>query len=394
MMKHIFRKPMLPCVLLVLLVFGLCFLTLFQQSIRNNQDTVDEMYNSVQLTFQVLPGTSANGVLQLRNKTVTKIKNVEGVTDCFYYLECPYSLREPIQAVNFSVVYGTNDLTFFSEKRGIEITYGDEWDEKSVLTMDEEGVIPCLLEANLATLLRAEIGDTLVAAPNPGVDTDPESAPSLSLTVAGTYTNKAGLVELYSMVVPADSFIRNPGFLYNGNMMENFYYYRIFHFQTDSSYNRNFLPIKEEINSILEKDGDFILYCNGRILEQAVRPIEQKIRIQQMLVTPLSMLLCIATAVMTVLLGTGFSGEVFLRLLWGEKRRAVWLHMMGSLILLMLGEGIVALIIVWFVSGATWITWATQYLLVTMGLCIAAAAIQQTVFCSKNLVAFYQSKEE
>ena len=81
MMKHIFRKPMLPCVLLVLLVFGLCFLTLFQQSIRNNQDTVNEMYDSVQLTFQVLPGTSANGVLQLRNKTVTKIKNVEGVTD-------------------------------------------------------------------------------------------------------------------------------------------------------------------------------------------------------------------------------------------------------------------------------------------------------------------------
>lgn len=393
-MKHIYRKPMLPGVLLALLVFGLCFMTLFQQSIRNNQAAVDEMYDSVQLKFQILPGISANGVLQLRNKTVTKIKNVEEIKDCLYYLECLYSLREPIQAANFSVVYGTNDLTFFSEERGIHITYGEGWDEKSVLTLDEDGAIPCLLESNLADLLRIEPGDTLVVAPNLDVDTDPESAPSLTLTVAGTYTNQAGLVELFSIVVPDGSFINNPGFLYNGNMMENFYYYRTFHFQTDSSYNRNFQPIKEEITSILKKDGDFILYCNARILEQAVRPIEQKIRIQQMLVTPLSLLLCIATSVMTLLLCTGFSSEVFLRLLWGEKRWAVWLHMMGSLILLLTLEGTVALIIVCFVSGTQWLTWATQYLFLTMGMCIMVTAIQQTIFCSKNLVAFYQSKEE
>ena len=393
-MKHIFRKPMLPSVLLALLVFGLCFMTLFQQSIRNNQASIDEMYDSIQLKFQVLPGISANGMLELRNKTVTKIKNVEGVADCFYYLECPYSLREPIQAANFSVVYGTNNLTFFSEERGIHITYGKGWDEKSVLTLDEERVIPCLLESNLADLLRVETGDSLAVAPNPDVDTDPESAPSLNLTVAGIYTNQAGLVELYSIVVPDEIFISNPGFFYNGDMMETFYYYRAFHFQTDSSYNRNFQPIKEEINTILKKDGDFILYCNARILEQAVRPIEQKIRIQQMLVTPLSILLCIASAVMTLFLCTGFSGEVFLRLMWGEKRWAVWLRMMGSLILLLIVEGAVALSIVYFVSGIQWIPWATRYLLVSIGLCTAAAAIQQTVFCSKNLVTFYQSKEE
>ena len=199
---------------------------------------------------------------------------------------------------------------------------------------------------------------------------------------------------MFSIVVPDESFISNPGFLYNGNMMEAFYYYRAFHFQTDSSYNRNFQPLKEEINSILKKDGDFILYCNARILEQAVRPIEQKIRIQQMLVIPLSIMLCIASAVMTLFLCTSFSGEVFLRLMWGEKRWAVWLQMMGSLILLLTVEGVVALIIVWFVSGIQWITWATQYLVITMGMCFVMTAIQQTIFCSKNLVAFYQSKEE
>ena len=116
-MKFFIRKPLLPCVLLVLLAFSVCFMTLFQQSILDNQLAVDEMYNSVQLTFQVLPGVGSDGVLKLRNKTVTALQAVEGVTDCFYYLQCPYSLREPVQLANYSTVYGTNDLAFLRRNK-------------------------------------------------------------------------------------------------------------------------------------------------------------------------------------------------------------------------------------------------------------------------------------
>lgn len=212
--------------------------------------------------------------------------------------------------------------------------------------------------------------------------------------VAGTFADGAGLVDLYSIIVSAETFPGNPGFLYSGTMLESFYYYRTFHFQTDPSYNRDFQTIKDEVSSILKKDGDFILYSNVRILEQAVRPIEQKIRIQQMLVTPLRILLCVAAAVMAVFLCVGFSGEVFLRLLWGEKRWWVWLSMTLSLVLLLAAEGSAALLIVWLVSGVQWIGWAAQYMLSVVVLCIIAVAIQQTFFCSKNLVAFYQSKED
>ena len=135
------------------------------------------------------------------------------------------------------------------------------------------------------------------------------------------------------------------------------------------------------------------MYSNVRILEQAVRPIEQKIRIQQMLVTPLRILLCIAAAVMAVFLCAGFSGEVFLRLLWGEKRWLVWLSMMGSVLFLMVAEGMIALGIVWLVCGAQWINWAAEYMMRVVVLCFVAIAIQQTIFCTKNMVAFYQSKE-
>lgn len=392
-MKHILRKPLLPCVLLVLLVFSVCFMTLFQQSIMDNQVAVEDMYDNVQLTFQVLPGTSANGELKLRNKTVTKLQKVQGVTDCFYYLECPYSLRSPIQLANYSCVYGTNNLSFFAQERGVNITLGDGWDEDSIIHPEDGGSIPCVLEINLAGVLGVNTGDTFVIAPNADEETDPEGAPSMEMVVAGTFEDEAGLVDLYSIIVSDLSFLGNPGFLYSSTMMESFYYYRTYHFMTDPIYNRDFQMIKDEVNSVLKKDGDFILYSNMRILEQAVRPLEQKIRIQQMLVTPLSILLCVATAVMAVFLCTGFSGEVFLRLLWGEKRIVVWLKMIGSVIFLMAIEGIAALGLVWFVCGANWIDWAAKYMALIVGTCLIAITIQQTIFCTKNMVAFYQSKE-
>lgn len=392
-MKHIYRKPLLPCVLLILLVFSVCFMTLFQQSILDNQAAIEDMYDNVQITFQVLPGTSANGELKLRNKTVTKLQKLEGITKDFYYLECPYSLRAPIQLANYSKVYGTNDLSFFAREKGIKITLGDGWSDAAIIHPEENGKIPCILEINLAGVLGVDIGDTFVIAPNADEETDVDSAPSMTMVVAGTFEDEAGLIELYSIIASDRSFLANPGFLYNGTMMESYYYYRAFHFQTDPTYNREFQTIKDSVNEVLKKDGDFILYSNVRILEQAVRPLEQKIRIQQMLVSPLSLLLCIATTVMAVFLCAGFSGEVFLRRLWGEKTMIVWLKTIGSVILLMAMEGFVALGLVWFACGGNRLGWATKYMAMIIGMCVVAISIQQTVFCMKNMVVFYQSKE-
>ena len=392
-MRHIFRKPLFPCVLLVLLGFSVCFMTLFQQSILDNQAVVEDMYGNVQLIFQVLPGTSANGELRLRNKTVTKLQKIEGFTDCFYYLECPYSLRDPIKLANYSSVYGTNDLAFFAKERGVKITLGDGWDEEAIVYPMPGENIPCVLETNLADILGVSIGDAFVIAPNADEETDPESAPSMRMVVAGLFENEAGLVDMYSIIVSDLSFIGSSGFLYSSSMIESFYYYRMYNFMTHPKYNRDYRMIKEEIDSVLQTDGDFILYSNVRILEQAVRPLDQKIRIQQMLVIPLSIVLCIAIVIMAVFLCAGFSEDIFLRLLWGEKRSLVWLKIISGVILLMMIEGLAALGLVWGICGANLIDWAAKYIVCIVGLCFISVSIQQTVFCTKNLVAFYQSKE-
>ena len=392
-MKHIFRKPLIPGVLFLLLAFGVCFLILFQQNILDDQRSVDEMYSSVQLTFQVLPG--ADGVLRLKSRTARELMSIEGVSRCFYHFECRYSVREPLRLANLSTIYGVNDISFFAGERDLRITYGDGWDEQAVLNPAQDAPVPCILEANLAIILGVEPGDTFVIASNADQNVDLASNPSVTMVAAGTFTDGGGLTDLYGMIVCDRTFVSRPGrFLHNDLMANLAYFYRSFYFQVEPSRNRDFQRIREEANSVLKGAGSFSLYSNARILEQTVRPIEQKIHIQQMLVTPLSILLCIASAVVAVLLCTGFSTEVFLRLFWGEKRPVVWLSMTGSLVVLMAAEGAMALLAVWLVSGTGWIAWAARYLLLTVCLCAAAAAVQQAVFCGRNLVAFYQSKEE
>lgn len=172
-MKHIFRKPLIPGVLLLLLTFGVCFLTLFQQNILDDQRSVDEMYNSVQLTFEVFP--SADGLADLRSKTAKKLMEIEGVSRCFYHYECRYSVREPMQMTNLSTLYGVNDITYFAQEQGVQVTYGDGWDEQAVLSLPakQDDPVPCLLEVNLAAVLGVEPGDTFVAASNPNQDVEP-----------------------------------------------------------------------------------------------------------------------------------------------------------------------------------------------------------------------------
>lgn len=391
-MKHIYRKPLLPCILLALLVCSVCFLTLFRKTIADGQNTVEEMYRSIQLTFQVLPGTSDSGELRLRSSTAGKILKLEGVAGCSYYFECPYSLRTPVTLPNYSVAYGTNDLSFFEKERGIHITYAAGWKEASVLSPNENE-IPCILDSALAELLGIEPGDTFVISPNAGEDTDPESAPSLTLLAAGTFEDEASLVKPYSLLISADAFLSRSGFFYNGIMMGRFYYYRQFHFYTDPAYNRNFQTIRDAANAILETDGDFILYSNARILEQAVRPIEQKVHIQQMLLMPLAILLCAATAIMVVFLCASFSGEVFLRLLWGEPRRRVWADVVCSVLLLLTAAGFLAVGIGWLLCGTRWLGLAAAYTAGVMLVCFLSAAVQLAIFCNRNLVAFYQTRE-
>lgn len=387
-MKHIFRKPLLPCLVLAAALFGSCFMTLFRQSMERDQKTVDELYESVSLYAQVLPGGTA-GTLSMRNKTAQALQQTQGVIRTEYWLQCPYSMREPFAAADFATVYGVQGLDFFAEERGVTVSYFDGWEQ-----LCGEGRIPCLMEASLVEWLAIEPGDCLVIAPNQGEAPDSNRAPAFSVQAVGVFTNDQGLVEPFSLIVDAALFTENPGLLYDGNMMGSHYYYRGFRMWTDPAENRAFTALRQTLQQTLDRDGDFILFANDRLLTQAVQPLEQKLRLQQLLVTPLQALFCAAMAAAAVLLANGWSTEIFLRLLLGAGRWKTWCRITGlSWLLLAIAVGLSLLAAV-LLGGMQQLSWAAPQMLGSGLLCAAASAVVHGVQCGKNLVKFYQARED
>jgi len=157
-------------------------------------------------------------------------------------------------------------------------------------------------------------------------------------------------------------------------------------------YNREFEALQAAIKEIIGED--YILYTNVRTLKQAVRPLEQKVQLQQMLVMPLCALFALAVGVVIFLMARSFETEIFLRRLWGESKAQVFGEMTASVAVhLIISFGVVALGI-YVICGFSWDIWALKYLLVDIGVCLVAAAVSIAMNCGKNLIITYQAREE
>lgn len=392
-MKQFIRNPRLPALLLALVIFGTCFMTWFQKSIRDNLQQVDRLYETTQLVFQVLPGEEATSELRINLHKGSRINDLEEVTEYMGMIRCQYSLREPESRPALSTVCGTDNLPLFREANGLTISFGEVWSEENFLGPWEPGV-PCLMEEELCQELALNAGDTFVIAPTNDTS-DPYWAPSLTMVLAGTYADPDASLDAGGLIVPEAIFLADPDtphLLCNSNMMYSCFY-RQFCFLIDPSYNREYQRIQDEAEAILADEGKYTVHTNARTLKEAVEPIERKLRLQQMLVTPLAVLLTLACAVGALLLALSLRTEIFLRLMWGEARAAVFGRTVGRILAFLALCALSALALVWLMAGKDWLSWACSYTGMTVGTCVCLSLPALLGSCGKNLVKFYQSRE-
>ena len=391
-MKHIWRKPLLPTVLVAVVLLGIAFMGMFRQSINEDKKTIDEMYLNTDLTFSVLPGIDSNGALEFSISDGNKIEALEEVKQCSYYESSYYSLREPRAIPGLSMIYGTNDIVSFEETQKLVITWKDNYDAASFQVL-EGGKVPCVVDSLLLETLGLSLGDTIVIAPSEGDEVDNEKAPSFVLELVGSYVNNEGAVFPYGLITTNRIFLSSEGrLLYNANMMEKFCFYRSFMIDIEPVFNREFERIEENLKEIIGED--YILYSNVRVLKQAVRPLEQKVALQEKLVHPLSILFVLASCVVAYLTTISFQTEVFLRLLWGEKRWLVFGKMTASLCPHLLMAFFVGCFLTWGISGRTIDSWLIGYLVIEVIACLLTAAVANLIVSRQNLIKTYQAREE
>lgn len=413
-MKHIFRKPMLPVVVLALMAFGTGFLAFFRADIAAGWEQVDRLYADTVITVELIPEAGWADLQMKTHKDARIAKKPEvaetlTVQDCYYVLRdgtplpLPEETDEPGDDYAYSyignqyltmetdILRGTNNLPWLAEYWNLTITWCDGCSIEDFKVVDGQAV--CLVRQEMLETEGIELGGTICVSPAPWNNQVSPNAPEIPLTVIGAYEESAGQTGERDLLVPEECLLHAPKLLYNSDMMYRCYY-RAYALRLNPEYNREYDRIEDELEEILFDLSDFSFVSNARAIENAARPLMQKLQMQETLVMPLTTLLCAAVAVLVLLLARSFDMEVFLRLMWGEGRAVVFCKMLGTLGLWLLAGVAVSTLAGTLTGGQAWVGWSASYAAMTAAVSMAAAAVTLGRACGRNLVAFYQSNKE
>jgi len=313
---------------------------------------------------------------------------LEEIADSMVMMECYYALHTPENPEIYSTVHGTNNPDAFARYHSTSITWGDGFDREVFENTEKQTA--CIMSDAMADTLELSIGDRFVITPTTALEQKSPNAPKRELTLAGTYSGKQSSLSKNALMVPNTIFVGEYGLLFNSIMMYNCFYH-VYQLELHPAYNRDIDAVLEKIKAKLI--DNYTLVTNARTMRQAIRPIELKLQLQEMLEFPLMAIFCFATVLMGLLLSLSLKTETFLRFLVGEKRVLVFLKMLGSLFLTVLFSAVLALLLVSLIAGNDWLVPALNYLKFTTALTVLAMAIPLAVNCSQNLVRLYQQRE-
>ena len=383
-MRHLIRKPLLPILILAVMVFAVCFLAFFQDGIQRDRAQVEGLYDNTLLTIELLPGAYSSDLLQLQTHKGDFLEALDQVSKTLRVMECDAQLDN-----RDTRVYGTNDHTWLAQHQDLEVELWESWDW--TLFSETNHTIPCIVGMNLFSGLELSLGDTVTVVPMDYTGILTDSNPEVSMVVAGVFSDPTHVMD-GGIIVPEEIFLFGPRLLYNSNMMYDCFY-RTFVMELDPKYNRDYDTTEEAVEGIVYDLKEFELVSNFRTLRRAVGPLERKLAVQEQLVIPLAALFAMAAMTCTVLLVKSIDTEIFLRLMWGERRIGVFCSLMAAMALWLTVCTAISTAAVGLSAGEDWILWAAGYAGIVSASCVMAAAIPMGRSCVRNLVAFYQSKE-
>lgn len=383
-MKHFIRKPLLPILILAVMVFAGCFLAFFQDGIQRDRAQVEGLYDNTLLTIELLPGENSTDLLCLPTHKGDFIEALEQVSKTLRVMECDAQLDGSTMRI-----YGTNDHTWFAQHRNLDAELWEDWDWATF--SETNNTIPCIVGSQLCSSLELSLGDTLTIIPVDFTGIPTDTAPEVTMVVTGIFSDPTHAMDS-GMIVPEEIFLFGPRLLHNSNMMYDCFY-RTFVMELDPAYNRDYDATEDAVEGIVYDLKEFELVSNFRTLRRAVGPLERKLAVQEQLVLPLAVLFAMAAMTCTVLLVKSLETEIFLRLMWGEKRISVFGKLIGTVLLWLTVCTVISAATVWLSAGKDWLSWAAGYSGIISTFCAIAAACPMGHSCGRNLVAFYQSKE-
>lgn len=408
-MKNMIRKPLFSLILLAVMVFGAAFLAFFRADISAGWEQVDRLYTDARITIELVPEGGWDEIQMKTHKDtmisgMPEIAETLTVQDCYYVLRDGTPLPKPEQptevpGVDYSVetlraethiIRGTSNLPWLMEYWDLTV----EWmDGKTLADFCVTGdAAPCLVRKELLEQTGLMLGDQIPVSPSPWFGEVHYLAPQIPLTIIGTYSEAFDRTGAMDLLVPEESFLNGPKLFWSGDMMYRCYY-RAYAMKMDPRFNREYDRVEQELEKILYDLSAYSFASNARAIENAARPLIQKLQMQELLVLPLGLLLLAAAVVAAVLLGISMDTEVFLRLLWGEGRVKVFAVLMGLVGLWLAVCVSISCAAVHLTAGSQWVSWAAAYSGISAICCLLGSAVPLARACGGNLIRSYQSRE-
>lgn len=387
-MKHLYRKPLFPALLLAILIFGCCFMTLFEKGAAEDRQRIEDIYNNTRIYIEALPAEDDGDTLRMNTHRGDTAAQLEEIESSLVMLECPYAIHAPQALGALSLAYATNAPDALASYRNFKIAWGEGWDETRFLQTEEQTA--CLMDEVLADTLGLQSGDSVTVAPAKEIGLEYDYARERTLVLAGTISGNQSELLSNAIIMPRSNFVGADGMLYTASMMTNCYY-RAYRLELKREYNRDIYTAVEHVEKALI--DNYTIITNADTITNAVRPIELKLQLQSMLRLPLLLVFCATTAVLGLLLAMSLKTEIFLRFLMGRGRLSVFGRLGGVLVLLLVCFGLAALGVTWAAAGTAWLRTAGEYLALTLALTLLTTLLPLARTCSKNLIKLYQERE-
>lgn len=385
--KRFARKPLFALLFLAELVVSVLFLSFQEQSMQANREAVDALYHNARIQCQLMPSSVMSGTLAVSPFSAQMLLNRKEVDSCYCSVWNPVYLvgDGAPRGENTFIAYGTNDLSTFFEKMGLTCTFAEGYTVEDFC--QRENV--CLMDATLADLLSYRLGDTIALA---GADENAEYSESASvqqLTLVGIYPSSIRF--LGALIVP-EANIYTQGqkrIVYSDATRLRWYVYSQFSFTLNPAYNAQFDAVAAEIQQWMDAMRmDCTLYANTRELEEALRPLENKLKLQQTLHLPIRCAFIALAAVLAVLMTHQEQSEILIRRLHGEPSLRLFLGLWLSLCGLLLALSLPAALLGYAAGGAQ--SGLLAHWLLTLAVCVMACAAVLTLLCGRRLLSLYQ----
>ncbi|MBR0092120.1 MAG: hypothetical protein IJP92_10510 [Lachnospiraceae bacterium] len=317
-LKRAGRKPLNTVLFMMSALIGVLLLILNDRVMADNEASVEELMNLSVITCHIIANNPTEAPVRILPMQAEMLTERDEVADWFAYERGPFYLNGSDPADGFFVVYATTDYEHFFRETYVECKVEPEYADADFAT---ESYV-CFADKSFLSAKELAVGDTIDIRGGRADTSYNPNAPLLSFRIIGSYDAENSSISSAAIVVPESCFFAKGAqrITYDSETYMQWYRFHFFSFTLNPKYNDTFEETVARLLPVVEEIGDYSLHTDAREMENALRPLEQRMMIQRALTGILRWVFMLLSLIVAAVMGVAERQEILIRRLFGEHQ--------------------------------------------------------------------------